>query len=292
MTKFHRTMIRTALLATSLILPQALLAQTEIAPVPEIAALLPESIREAGVLRIAIPDVGRPLSYQENGTYEGLDPDFARAISAVLGLEPQMEMIPFPAALTGLQADRFDLSYGEFYVTAERLQVADFVTSWQDYSSFLVRADTDFAPTAIDEICGKTVGAMAGSAELALLQSATAGCAEAATVNAYPSVSNAVLAINSGRVDGVLINRGGAQESINLDAGLAASGEFGGGPTATAVARTDNSPELLAALKAAYDHLIESGAYMAILEENDVVYGAVEEAEIYTQESTPPNYSF
>lgn len=121
-----KTILQSAALATAVVLPHSVSAQEA---VPEIAAMLPQKIRDAGVLRIAIPDVGRPLSYEENGTYEGLDPDFARAVSAVLGVEPQMNMIPFPAALTGLQADRFDISYGEFYVTAERLKVADFVTS-------------------------------------------------------------------------------------------------------------------------------------------------------------------
>lgn len=292
MNKFSRVIASTTLLAAGFAAPHVALAQSEIAAVPEIAALLPESVKEAGVLRIAIPDVGKPLSFQENGTYEGLDPDFARAVSAVMGLEPQMDMIPFAAALTGLQADRFDISYGEFYVTEERLKVADFVSSWQDYSSFLVLASSGFEPTELSQVCGKILGAMAGSAELEILQSSTKTCAEKTTVSAFPSVSNAVLAINSGRVDGVLINRGGAQEAINLDAGLKASGEFGGGPTATAVARNDNSEAMLAALKAAYDHLIASGEYAKILEENDVAYGAVKSAEIYTVASTPPNYSF
>ena len=67
-------------------------------------------------------------------------------------------------------------------------------------------------------------------------------------MSAFPSISNAVLALNSGRVDGVLINRGGAQESIHMDSGLDATGEIGGGPTATAVARTENSEKLLAAI--------------------------------------------
>lgn len=283
------SLARTLMAATALIAAQAAHAQDM---VPEAADLLPETIKNAGVLRIAIPDVGKPLSYKEGDSLEGLDPDLARAVSAVLGLEPEMEMIPFAAALTGLQADRFDVSYGEFYVTAARLEVADFVSNWQDYSSFLVKADSGFSPTEMVEMCGKTVGAMAGSAELEILTKASESCDDKPTINAYPSVSNAVLAITSGRVDGVLINRGGAQESINLDSALAASGEFGGGPTATAVARTEDSEALLAALKAAYDALIQSGDYAAIMEENDTAYGAVTEAVIYTKDSTPPDYSF
>lgn len=259
----------------------------------EVAALLPKSIQDAGVLRIAVPDVGKPLAYKDGSTLKGMDVDLAHAVADVLGLKTEVSLIPFAAALTGLQANKYDISYGEFYVTAERLKVADFVTSWQDYSSFLVAKAKDYKPTSLPEICGHSIGAMAGSAELETLNKAAGECGEnKSTVNAFPSVSNAILALNSGRVDGVLINRGGAQESINMDAGLDASGEIGGGPTATAVARNENSEQLLAALKGAYDHLIKSGDYMKILEKNDTAYGAAKEAVIYKEGSTPPKYGF
>lgn len=277
---------------SSLLMGSVAHGQDALAAVPELNALLPQSVRDAGVLNIAIPDVGRPLTYMEGDEFKGMDPDLARAVAEVLGLKPELNLIPFAAALTGLQAGRYDISYGEFYVTAERLQVADFVTNWQDYSSFLVTKSSGYAPVAIADICGKTVGAMAGSAELEILTSAAKDCADAPTVSAFPSVTNAVLALNSNRVDGVLIGRGAAQESINLDQGLDASGEIGGGPTATAVARNDNSDAMLAAIKAAYDHLIASGDYLRILEQNDTAYGATSEAVIYTQDSTPPDYSF
>ncbi|MBX3567792.1 MAG: transporter substrate-binding domain-containing protein [Rhizobiaceae bacterium] len=268
------------------------IAQAQAGKVDAVAALLPKAIQDAGVLRIAVPDVGKPLAYKDGADLKGMDPDLANAVADVLGLKAEVSLIPFAAALTGLQANKYDISYGEFYVTAERLKVADFVTSWQDYSSFLVTKAKGYKPTALADICGHVVGAMAGSAELETLNTAAKACTEAATVSAFPSISNAVLALNSGRVDGVLINRGGAQESIHMDNGLDATGEIGGGPTATAVARTENSEQLLAALKAAYDELIRNGEYAKILEKNDTAYGAAKEAVIYTQDSTPPKYGF
>jgi len=268
------------------------IAHAQAEKVDAVAALLPKAIQDAGVLRIAVPDVGKPLAYKDGADLKGMDPDLANAVADVLGLKAEVSLIPFSAALTGLQANKYDISYGEFYVTAERLKVADFVTSWQDYSSFLVKKEKGYNPTALGDICGHIVGAMAGSAELETLNAASKKCSEAATVSAFPSISNAVLALNSGRVDGVLINRGGAQESIHMDSGLDASGEIGGGPTATAVARNENSEKLLSALKAAYDHLISNGEYAKILEKNDTSYGAAKEAVIYKEGSTPPKYGF
>lgn len=288
----RRTALRTIIVATASAMAIVVAQAQETKKVDSVAALLPKPIQEAGVLRIAVPDVGKPLAYKDGSELKGMDPALANAIAGVLGLKPEISLIPFAAALTGLQANKYDISYGEFYVTAERLKVADFVTNWQDYSSFLVSKSKDYKPTALKDICGHIVGAMAGSAELETLNAAAKSCTEAATVSAFPSVSNAILALNSGRVDGVLINRGGAQEAIHLDATLDASGEIGGGPTATAVARTENSEKMLDAIKAAYDELIKSGEYAKILEKNDTAYGAAKEAVIYKEGSTPPKYGF
>ncbi|WP_144159545.1 transporter substrate-binding domain-containing protein [Paraburkholderia sp. BCC1885] len=260
----------------------------------KVAALLPDDIRGAGVLRIAVPDIGKPLAFKDGNALKGMDVDLANAVAQVMGLKPEISLIPFSAALTGLQADKFDISFGEFYVTNERLKVVDFVTDWQDYSSFLALKSAKYRLASLGDICGRSVGAMAGSAELESLKAAAPKCASnnAATVSSFPSVSNAVLAMHSARVDGVLINRGGAQESIRMDDGLVATGEIGGGPTATAIARNKNAEKLGQALEAAYDQLIGSGVYTEIMKANDTSYGAAKSAIIYQQGSTPPNYGF
>lgn len=258
----------------------------------DVVAMLPKAVKDSGVLRIAVPDIGKPLAYKDGMELKGMDVDLANAVASTLDLKAEINLIPFAAALTGLQANKYDISYGQFYVTAERLKVADFVTDWQDYSSFLVATASGYKPSQLSEICGHTVGGMAGSAELETLKAGAAKCDKAPTISAFPSISNAILALTSGRVKGILINRGGAQESIRMTPGLAASGEIGGGPCATAVARNENSEQMLAAIKAAYDHLIKTGTYGKILDKNDTAYGAVEAAEIFKEGSTPPKYGF
>ncbi|WP_205962762.1 transporter substrate-binding domain-containing protein [Pararobbsia silviterrae] len=245
------------------------------------------------MLRIAVPDIGKPLAYKDGTTLKGMDVDFAKALAEVMGLKPEISLIPFSGALTGLQADKFDISFGEFYVTDERLKVVDFVTDWQDYSSFLALKSSNAKLNQLSDICGKAVGGMAGSAELEMLKTAVPKCtAPGTTVSSFPSVSNAVLALNSGRVAGVLINRSGAQESIRMDQGLTATGEIGGGPCAVAVARNGHSDAMDAAVKAAFEQLMQSGAYAEILKTNDTEYGALKDAAVYKAGATPPKYGF
>lgn len=258
-----------------------------------IAALLPAPIREAGVLHIAVPDMGKPFAYMDHMTLKGMDVDFGNAVAALMGLKAEISLVPFSSALTGLQAHKFDISYGEFYISKARLKVAEFVTEWKDYSTFLIKKSTGYMPVKLTDICGHTVGAMAGSAELATLKSYGTKCGQTPPgIEAYPSISSAILALGSGRIDSVLINRAGAQKAMSLDAGLDASGEIGGGPTATAVGRNENTEGLSKALQAAYTYLMTSGKYMEILEQNNTTYGAAKSSAIYNESSVLPHYDF
>ncbi|MGO4317903.1 transporter substrate-binding domain-containing protein [Agrobacterium sp. MCAB5] len=259
--------------------------------VPEIAAKLPPLVKEAGVLRIAMPDQGKPFAYKVGSELKGMDVDLANAMAATLGLKPQVTLIPFASALTGLQANKFDISFGEFYITSERMKAADFITSWQTYATFLVRKDSKFTPEKVPDVCGKSVAAMTGSVDLAALEKAKSSCAAAPIkVEAFPTSSAAVLALVSGRVDAVRADIGVASDMMKANPGIDRSGRLGGGVCAIAVARNDNSKQMLEASKAALDHLIKTGDYTKILEKNDTGYGAITEATIYAQGSNPPVY--
>lgn len=260
----------------------------------EVVALLPEEVKSRGTLRVAVPDIGAPLGYQVNGELKGMDPALGEAVARTMGLEYEPEMVPFASTLPGLQADRYDLSYGEYYVTADRLKVVDFVSNWRDFSSFIVPDDGALKPESLDATCGEQVGAMDGSAELEMLKATQATCTESGkpeiAISAFPSISAGILALSSDRVAAVLIGRGTGENAIEKGQPLEMVGEIGGGITATAVARTGYSPQMLAALQKAYEVLIADGTYAKILEDNGTSYGAIDKPEIFVADTTPPVY--
>ncbi|MBK1787914.1 transporter substrate-binding domain-containing protein [Prauserella sp. ASG 168] len=260
----------------------------------EVSELVPEPIKQRGTLRVAIPDIGSPLAYREGDELRGMDPALGEALAQVMGLKYQPEMIPFNATLPGLQSGRYDVSFGQFYVTEDRVQVVDFVTDWRDFSSFIVPADAEVKPEALTDVCGLPIGAMDGSVELKFLNDAQAECSargrKPISVNAFPSISAGVLAMSSGRVAGVLVGRGAGESAIEKGQPFTLVGEIGGGPCATAVARTEYSDEMLAAVKKAYEVLIADGAYAQILDANNTTYGAIDNPTIYTRGSDHPIY--
>ncbi|MEU1301669.1 transporter substrate-binding domain-containing protein [Streptomyces shenzhenensis] len=269
-------------------------ADVEVQASSEVVALLPEQVERRGTLRVAIPDSGVPLATKENGELRGMDPGLGKALAQVMGLRFQPQMIPFSSALPGLQAGRYDVSFGEFYVTAERVKVADFVTAWRDFSSFVVWKDAKVKPQSLADVCGLQVGAMDGSVELKFLNDTQADCAaqgkQPITINAFPSISAGVLALSSNRVQAVLANRGGGENAIAKGQSFTLAGQIGGGPTATAVARTAYSEQMLKAVRKAYEVLIANGAYSKILEANNTSYGAIDNPTIYTTGSSLPDY--
>lgn len=256
-------------------------------------ALLPASIKSSGVLQIAVPDTGAPLAETTNGKLVGMDPAFANAVAAELGLKAQITQVPFAQALTGLQAGRYELSYGEYYVTAVRQKVADFVTDWKTFSSFLTQKSSSFAPSSLAGLCGHTMGGMSGSVELSLLQGAVSTCKSSGkplTVDAFPNYGAAILALSSNRIQGILNDRGAEELTIKEGQPFKVSGQVAGGLTAVAIRRSAAVGHLAQAVQKAYEGLIADGRYAKILSDNGTSYGAITDPAIYTANTTPPNY--
>jgi len=264
-------------------------------PVAELVALLPDSIKERGVLKVASMDASIPLSYVDtDGTVKGMDVDFARALAEMFGLEHEHSAAPFDALLPGLEAGRYDLVQGEFYIRAERLEVADFVTDWSTFSAFATKSDSPLEPQAPIDLCGLKVGVMSGSAEQAQIVPVQEACAAAGLgeieVQAFSQQAQSFLALDSGRVDVVVTGVELMVAAIDQGQAIKYSGKFAGGPTAIAVARTEDSAQMLAAVQAGFAYMIETGVYAQILEKWGTSFGAITAPEIYTENSTPPNY--
>lgn len=277
------------LLATTLFATVA--RADDIAKFDAAAALVPQPIAEAGVLRIAMPDQGKPFAYKDGNDLKGMDPDEAYAIAATLGLKPEITLIPFASALTGLQADKFDISFGDFYIRAERLEIADFVTSWRGYNTFLLKADKGMRPTKVSDLCGYRAASMAGSVQQDQLEKNANACSNGTIeVSSFPTIVQAVLALSSDRVDVVFTDPGIAMDVTKSDSSYITSGELGAGVSGIAIQRSDRTKGLKEAVQAALQHLEETGDYQKVLDANGMGFGAVKTFDIYDENSTPPTY--
>lgn len=104
----------------------------------------PESIQDAGVLRVATLTGDAPWSsVGADGDQEGFDVDLATAMADDLGVDVEFTTVDGPGRVASLQSKKVDVTIGEFSNTPERDEVVDFS---KDYvwnpGQYMVMADS------------------------------------------------------------------------------------------------------------------------------------------------------
>jgi len=122
------------------------------------AAELPESIRQAGVLRLTVNSTYAPMEYRDPETNElvGLDIDLANEIAKRLGVKIVWSETPFAELIPSLQTRRADFIISGISDRGSRRETADFVDYLTTGPQFFVLTE-NAAKSAID-LCGKRVG--------------------------------------------------------------------------------------------------------------------------------------
>ncbi|WP_167499418.1 transporter substrate-binding domain-containing protein [Streptomyces malaysiensis] len=259
-----------------------------------VRALVPAAVRKRGVLRVAMMNNYKPYSYTVAGKQTGVLPEMVRAVAQVMGVKAEITSVDFSSILTGLQAHRYDIGMGEYFVYQDRLQVADFVTEWSNYDSFIVSASSDYRPRTVADVCGRRIAVLVGSSGVPAMESGRAKCAAsgaaAPQMRTYSMMSGAVLALTSNRVDAVLTGHEVGVALKQDGVAVRSSGRVGGGPTATAVSRGADTAGLPEAIAAAYRRLIADGAYKTIHTRWGTDYGVIDDPTVYRPGDTPPKY--
>jgi polar amino acid transport system substrate-binding protein len=122
------------------------------------AAELPESIKQAGVLRLTVNSTYAPMEYRDPATNElvGLDIDLANEIAKRLGVKIVWSETPFAELIPSLQTRRADFIISGISDRSSRRETADFVDYLTTGPQIFVLTE-NAAKSAID-LCGKRLG--------------------------------------------------------------------------------------------------------------------------------------
>ena len=122
------------------------------------AAELPETIRQAGVLRLTVNSTYAPMEYRDPATNElvGLDIDLANELAKRLGVKIVWSETPFAELIPSLQTRRADFIISGISDRSSRREAADFVDYLATGPQFFVLAESA-AKSAVD-LCGMKVG--------------------------------------------------------------------------------------------------------------------------------------
>lgn len=202
-------------------------ALTQIEPSPEVQDLLPDEVRESGEITIVGTQGSPPTSYSdENGQPSGLNPDLARAMAQIMGLDPDIPLTTTDALVPGLQSGRYDMAVASLSPSAERLEVLDMVAFTKGGSAIAVPEGNPDALSS-KELCGLRVGVAQGSFQstdrlpaLNEQECATQGDPDIEAVT-LPDQAQTLLALSNNRADAVM-----ADGPVLAYAQLQQEGEF------------------------------------------------------------------
>ncbi|MFF0277682.1 MULTISPECIES: ABC transporter substrate-binding protein [unclassified Streptomyces] len=260
---------------------------------PALHAMLPDSVKKAGKVRVAT-DVPYPpfeMFVKEGGTeLTGLDYDLGQALGGKLGVTFAFTPQKFDGIVPAIQAGKFDAAMSAITDNKERQQVVDFVDYSQSGSGILVGNDNPAKIADLDDLCGKKVAVQTATNQLDLLKEHQAECAEAGKgrmeIQTFPKDSDAQLALRSGKVVAQVLTKPAAGwvaktadggKAFDLVEDPAAPGGYNASPNGIAVSK--QQPELTDAIQKALQALIDDGTV-------DKIYGTYGVASIALKEAT------
>ena len=167
-----------------------------------IADSVPADVKSTGELSIAADATYPPMEFfgkDDNQTVIGADADISKALGQIMGLEANVQNVPFDSIIPGLAANKYDLGISSFTDTKEREATVDFVTYAQAGSSFYSSADADVEVSSLEDLCGHSVALEKGTTQQEDAEAQAKKCD--VDVQVLPDQNAANLAISSGRAE-------------------------------------------------------------------------------------------
>jgi polar amino acid transport system substrate-binding protein len=238
-----------------------------------IAATLPESVRQSGVLHFASVVPGNvPFEYfiDNNKQHVGLEVDLRSAVATVLGVRVEEQLTSFESVLPGLADGKYDVGQGNFGVTEERKKTIDFVTYYDDGYGFAVKTGSALKKvTAVTDLCGLRIGTGVGTDFATTLQVDARQCDALGkpeyTISTYPDMASGVLALTQGHSDVYVLTAIGLEYQASQSHGqVTYLGKLPNQAEHIGFAFKKGSP-LAVPLQEAVQKLIDNGTYAAIL---------------------------
>ena len=249
--------------------------------------LLPDELRESGVLRIGTDAEYPPNEFKDaDGNPTGWGVELAEAVSAKLGLEPEWEILGFDSIIPRIQEGALDMGSSSFTDTVERQKSVDFVNFLNAGTQWAAATGSDVDP---DDACGLTIAVQATTVQdTEELPAKSKACTDAGKdpievlrFDGQPEVTQAVVDGRAAAFSADLPVTGDAVAKLSDQ--LETVGEvFDAAPYGFA---TQKGSDVTLAVQAALQSLIDDGTYLEILTAAGIESGALDEATINAAQS-------
>ncbi|MGW4381251.1 ABC transporter substrate-binding protein [Kitasatospora sp. NPDC004531] len=263
----------------------------------DLHALLPESVRKAGVLTVGASFTAAPVVYRnDRNEPAGLDPHLAEKLGAVLGVRLELQDAgPFANVLPGLLSHKYDIAMSGITDTREREEGldkdgkpngpgVDFVDYFMAGIGIAVDKGNPQNITDVDHLCGHTVAVKKGTTHYDLVQRQAKVCEHEAKPIRTVETDNDVAAVDSlkGKADAWITDYPKAQYAAQtVDNGSVF--QIGGPqiqPRPFGIAVRKEDAALRDVLMRAMNRLITDGTYDQVLTDYNLQVGAIQNSVI------------
>lgn len=244
----------------------------------DLASKLPESIKNAGVIKIGTDATYAPSEFlaADGKTVEGFDVDLFNQVAAKFGVKTQWEPSKFGSIITGVNGKKYDMGISSFTINSERLKQVDMVKYFNAGTQWATQKGN---PKGIDpdNACGKNIAVQTGTVqETEDLAARQKKCgSNKINVLSYDSQAQATSAVVSGKADAMLSDSPVVAYAVKQSGGkLEALGDiYDAAPYGYVLPKGET--EFGQAIVDALKQLEQEGAYKAALEKWGVEQGAI-----------------
>jgi len=224
-------------------------------------------IENNGKLVVGLDDTFAPMGFRtEEGELVGFDIDLANAVGEELGVAVEFKPIVWDAKEMELDGKKIDVIWNGMSKTPEREEKMNLSKPYFNNSIVIMTlADKRIAKKA--DLAGKNIGTQAASAALEMIQADAIygdivdGLAE------YDTYDEAVMDLDTGRLDAVIIDKVAGMYKANLKAGTYAFAEEDFGEDLYVIGMRKGEDALTEKVNAALDAVIASGKAAEISKE-------------------------
>jgi len=247
--------------------------------------LLPDSVRQSGVLRVGTDASYAPMSFfgPDGRTIVGMEPDLGKAIGEVLGIRVQFVNTDFTDILPEVSSGKLDAGISAMTDTVEREKEVDFVNYLSAGTSIVVQRGNPSGVTDLKDLCGKKVALEKGTIQIDLIKRAQPKCESPIQISTYATNSDALVQLRTGRAVAVL-NDFAPAVYLTTDARTKANYQLASTtqyePGQYGIAVNKEQPAIRDALAGALSALNRNGAYVQVLEHWGVSAGALDDVTV------------
>ncbi len=216
-------------------------------------------IQENGKIVVGLDDTFAPMGFRtENGELVGFDIDLAKEVAKEMGVSVEFKPIDWNAKEMELEGKKIDVIWNGMSRTPERIEKMNLSKAYFNNSIVIMTlADKPIEKKA--DLVGKNIGTQTASAALEMIQADAIYGDIADRVAEYDDYDAAVMDLDAGRLDAVIIDKVAGMYKANLAEGRYTFCEEGFGEDYYVIGMRKGEDDFTDKLNAALDAVIASG---------------------------------